>query len=186
MLIAKQDQDRFWSKVARGGPLECWEYQAYRYLGYGRFQVAIGDDYRNHIASRVAFVITHGRLPVGLVRHSCDNRPCCNPAHLLEGSVQDNSNDAMERGRIARGEQNGRHVLTYAEVEDIRRLRRRGVLQRDVAKMFGVSRTAISAIDTGRNWARATRPLQVAHYELMAAEAACLPKPEPMPRGVAR
>lgn len=37
-----------------------------------------------------------------------------------------------------------------------------------------------------RRMGEATRPLQVAHYELMAAEAACLPKPEPMPRGVAR
>lgn len=34
-----------------------------------------------------------------MVRHSCDNPPCCNPAHLLVGTAAQNAQDMAERGR---------------------------------------------------------------------------------------
>lgn len=56
-----------------------------------------------------------------LLRHSCDNPPCCNPDHLLEGSHQDNKNDSVERKRHSIGEMQGTSVLTESEVLEIRR-----------------------------------------------------------------
>lgn len=51
---------------------------------------------------RLAYVLTHGDIPKGLqVMHSCDNRSCCNPAHLSVGTNLDNVNDMIVKNRHA-------------------------------------------------------------------------------------
>ncbi len=78
--------------------------------------------------------------------HSCDNPPCCNPAHLRWGTPSDNMRDMHERGRhTKRG-----HKLTDAQVIDIRS--RHGQTLHQLADEFGVSFGLISQIRTGRIW----------------------------------
>jgi len=55
------------------------------------------------LAHRAALASRLGRPVQGVTRHTCDNPPCVNPLHLLEGTPADNVRDAVERGRIARG-----------------------------------------------------------------------------------
>lgn len=45
-----------------------------------------------------------------------------------------------------------RNKLNKEDIVTIKKLRRDGVIQREVAEIFSVSRTLISAIDTGRTW----------------------------------
>jgi hypothetical protein len=74
-------EDRFWAKVDRRGPDECWLWLAYRGGGgYGRFN-ATRD--RPEPAHRVAYRLLIGPIPDGLtLDHLCRNRACVNPAHL--------------------------------------------------------------------------------------------------------
>lgn len=87
---------RFWEHVDKSSG--CWVWTgAIDQDGYGR--VRIGR--RNRKAHRVAYQLANGPFPAHLIiRHTCDNPPCCNPDHLLTGTHQDNMNDRRERGQV--------------------------------------------------------------------------------------
>jgi hypothetical protein len=89
----------FWADVGRAAPGACWPWLRGRTAdGYGLARLAgYGKGYAHHWA----FIIASGPIPTGLwVLHSCDNPPCCNPAHLRAGTRSDNMRDAASRGRL--------------------------------------------------------------------------------------
>jgi hypothetical protein len=147
-------QDRFWSKVDRRGPDDCWPWlaKARTKFGYGRFAVPRAG--RQLDAHKVAYLLTHGFIPAGLmVLHRCDNPPCCNPAHLRAGTSLDNMRDRAERGRLgdARrfGESNGRSRVTAEQVRD---LRARDLSIKQIMAEFGVSRAQAWRLRSGKHW----------------------------------
>lgn len=108
-------------------------------------------------AHRVAYTISHGFIPAGLVvRHRCDNPPCCNPAHLTIGSVRDNVRDRDERGRHVPS--HGRAKLTEVDVNDMRRRARAGAKYVDLAAEYGVSDAVARDAVTGEAWKSASEP----------------------------
>lgn len=143
---------RFWSKVDRsGGPDRCWPWLlSCNRGGYGQLQLRS----RKHRAHRVAFFLTHGRWPA-VARHRCDNPPCCNPAHLLEGTHEDNMRDKSRRGRVARkaGEANGRAKLVAQDAECIRKLYATEVFTfAELGRAFGVAKSTVLHIVHGKAW----------------------------------
>ncbi len=151
---------RFWSKVSIPNyDSKCWEWQGSKNPdGYGHFRIPQFG--RAHYgAHRVAYMLYNGEFPdEGLVvRHKCDNPGCVNPLHLEKGTVSDNMNDAVERGRIQprdrRGEKNGAAKLTEADVSIIRLRIAAGEKNTHIARDFGVSHDMISRIRLGKSWA---------------------------------
>lgn len=151
-------EERFWSKVDRSGPVmraglePCWLWTAARdkRTGYGVFALPEEPAAR---ASRVAWTLTFGEIPSGmLVRHVCDNPPCVRPGHLLLGTVADNSRDCVERGRSARGERHGRAVMTQEKADALRVERAEGMTQLGLASKYGISRATVRQILDGLTW----------------------------------
>lgn len=91
---------RFWKKVVKCEPNECWYWKANTYAdGYGQISVK-GKPRQAH---RVAYELCVGPIPEGLcVLHYCDNPSCVNPQHLYVGTHSDNMQDRAKRGRQPR------------------------------------------------------------------------------------
>jgi len=137
----------FWRRVRIGEPDQCWPWVGYRLpSGYGR----IWWDKRQTAAHRLAYRIAVGPIPDGLlIRHKCDNRACCNPAHLEPGTHADNTNDALVRGRLPRGPTHGRTKLTCEAVEAIKQ-NPDGRSGHALAQRYGVTRSLVCHIRRGR------------------------------------
>jgi len=163
MVTKTPPEVRFWRKVQKGGPDECWTWLGNKsYHGYGRFtphpkrRDANGVKPTPKMAHRLAWQYTNGPIPDGLeCCHRCDNRGCCNPAHLFLGTHLDNMRDCMGKGRLntQRGSNAGPAKLNERQVVEIRSMYRPGVVSLNrLAKVFGVSQRAILFIVQRKSW----------------------------------
>ena len=98
------------------------------------------------LAHRWAAHIAHGPCPAGMVvRHTCDNRLCINPEHLIYGTQGDNLNDRKER-----------HVYRKLDREAANTIKSRslsGEVMRLIAVDYGISIAMVHNIKSGRQWA---------------------------------
>lgn len=138
--------ERFWNKVAKSE--SCWEWNsASDSSGYGRFHY----NGRLDSAHRVSWILKYGPVHKGmLVLHKCDNRKCVNPSHLFLGTHKDNMQDMAKKGR--HGIPTHSNKLNSSDVIQIYKLRDSGLLQREIALIFGISQKQVRRILSGENW----------------------------------
>lgn len=136
----------FWQRVdTSGGPDACHPWTGRRTEhGYGLFDIG-GRAVRAH-----RFVMGE---PDAVVRHTCDNPPCCNRRHLRVGTQADNVRDREERDRRdVRGERHPRAKFTAAQIATIRQRLDAGGTRTDLAREYGVSYHTIRLIHLRKNW----------------------------------
>lgn len=150
------ERNSFWAKVARRHGGRCWEWTAStNNKGYGRFRPA--QSATEWLAHRWSFILHNGAIPNGaIILHTCDNRRCVNPAHLVAGSHYDNNHDCIAKGRARKnspkGERQYHAKLTDREVIDIRRAYIGGERLADIQGRYGLAFRTITAICYGSSW----------------------------------
>jgi hypothetical protein len=166
--VSDDFEKRFWPRVQKSDGCWLWTGGA-NSNGYGRFQLN-GSQTQ---ATRALWTVTYGPIPDGMVVcHHCDNPPCVRLDHLFLGTRGDNMRDCGSKGRHnsqktpgfgfadpAFQKQHGRggHVRTYAkltelQVAEIRSLKAGGARPVDLCRQFGMSKSTIWKITTGKTW----------------------------------
>lgn len=146
-----QDTARFYEKVAVAGEDDCWLWLGSKVgAGYGTFTFRGKPMYAHRFAYWIATGVWPGELDTC---HTCDNPGCVNPAHLWLGTRLQNMQDAVSKGRVARGEKSGPSKLENGEVCQIRTRYATGdIFQRQLAVEFDVSQSDISYIVNRKYW----------------------------------
>jgi len=147
--------ERFWAKVDKRGPDECWPWTAsVTKWGYGRFRV---HGRRGDKAHRFSWELHNGPVPPGLfVCHRCDNPPCVNPDHLFLGTPKDNTGDMVAKGRLRPGrmpgEANPNAKLTREIARAIRAAHVAGVSLGRIAKRFEIGESTAWRVISNQAW----------------------------------
>ncbi len=134
-----------------------WTGAQFQNSGYGQIQY----QGRPHLAHRIAWFLTNG-WPEQNVLHHCDVKLCVRPDHLFSGTLSDNMQDAIAKGRhrpgntsesASKGEAHHDAKLTVAEVREIRlAYTTEGESQYALARRYGVNAGTINGIVRGRTW----------------------------------
>lgn len=100
-LNNKQRIEKFYSYFDRLNG-KCWNWKGALCGGkYGAFY----DGSKLIRAHRFSYELHKGIIPKNLVvMHACDNMKCVNPSHLSVGTMKDNIQDALKKGRMKVGE----------------------------------------------------------------------------------
>ncbi len=165
-------EERFWPKVARGAPDECWLWTAgHNGIGYGMIQVALARGHTKKLAHRVSYEMAFGPIPDGkVICHRCDTPRCVNPGHLFLGTMADNTRDMLAKGRDGyslhperfpggtpprfQGSEHPSAKLTEERAYTLRRrLRARTESLRAMARETGLDRKTLMALRDGKTWA---------------------------------
>lgn len=149
--------ERFWSRVHKTDI--CWLWQDGKLsTRYAKFWVT---PQQRMFVHRFSYELAYGPIPVGFhVCHRCDNPACVRPEHLFLGTDKDNAQDREAknrggtehgRGKLA-GEHHSEHVLTTAEVLEMRARRAQGITLAILARDYGVSIATIARIVNRQAW----------------------------------
>lgn len=137
-MSTKQDTiNKFRVRLVPDGECLVWS-GAKNHGGYGMF--SDGKKLGERLTHRIAWTLAAKRpIPANaVVRHTCHNRACCNPQHLVVGTHRDNMRDMREAGR------SGGEIVPDADLREILRASQAGVAQKDIARAFGVTRSFVS------------------------------------------
>lgn len=138
-------EERLWAKIDKLGDDECWLWTA-SLSGTGYGQIKNGN--RIVRAHNAVCRLVHGEPEEGqCALHSCDNKLCCNPAHLSWGNHTRNMREARDRVRVGPWQK-----LTEEQAAEIRDW---DGPSRTMEEKFGVSRWTVTNIRRGHQWKQA-------------------------------
>jgi hypothetical protein len=148
--------NKFLEHCMRGKEDECWIWTGPMHAtrGYGIFEV-YGIEYKAH---RVSFFYFNKRTEESEmdILHTCDNRRCCNPKHLYEGSNLENMRDRRKRNpesyRQLLGSINPAAKITENDIPEIFKLKKAGYTQEQIAYKYDVVFSTIGKILRREMW----------------------------------
>jgi len=162
-MSAKHTPESFWTKVKKQ-PNGCWNWQGCTNTpnGYGLVRWDRKQRCAHRVAAYLSGLVTSVSAPKSAqdkthVLHNCDNKLCCNPAHLYLGNFSDNLRDAYKTGvkKPPCGER-ATSKLNEMTVKQIFKKCFEGHTLASIADAYGVSTAMIAHIKHGRKWSHVT------------------------------
>jgi len=162
MEFSEEQLNKFWSFIEVKTEDECWEWIGCKNRdGYGLIQV----NKVRYLSHRLSYLLANDELPTDLCLHSCDNPPCVNPKHLRNGTLEQNVEDRVARGRgrgqlttdMVLGVKNPNTNLTEENVKYIRQHYKKthyhGSNAKELMKQFGIkSKSTFHNIISRATW----------------------------------
>ena len=138
----------------------CWPWLRTNKLAYPKITINYTSVHRKtYLVNRVSIFLYHDHSKGNfycssypLACHSCDNKLCVNPMHLFKGTHKDNTKDSLTKGRFSIGSKSCWSRLTEENIIEIRKLRAKGLLHREIAMKYNVATATISTVLQGRSW----------------------------------
>lgn len=162
------NETKFWRNINRQNTNGCMNWLKNKDPdGYGKLRWKG----KQTLAHRLVWTLVHGQIPADLCcLHICDNPGCCNVKHLFLGTQADNIKDMVSKNRHYKGEAHHKAKLTENDVLDIRRLGEKGLLHREIARKFNITRPVVSYILRGYNWKHVGGKLQSPRCSFLTKE----------------
>lgn len=105
---------------------------------------------RRKAIAKLIYEAIHGPWEPGKVmRHTCNNRACINPAHIIPGTQGQNMQDRTAAGKDPVGEKNGRAKIT---VEDVLWIRESELPATDLARVLKIVPETVRDIRNRKLW----------------------------------
>ncbi len=146
--------ERFWNNVAVGNRADCWPWKLSQTSnGYGQLSLRLDGVDRVLKAHKVAWEIRNDQRLKPNVRtsHSCDNKLCCNPGHVVIYQTKLTEHYIDGHKRSPRGEKHGRSKLTERQAIIIK-YKLGALTTREIADSFKVAFHTVWDIRKGITW----------------------------------
>jgi hypothetical protein len=131
---------RFYSNVQKTSGCWLWSGRIHHKDGYGTFRYKDMETQKTHQTSahRISYSLTNGQIPKGLLlHHTCNNKLCVNPDHLIPCSDADNIQEVSKQDGLRKSNFSNEDLLQIKKMHDT------GILYRDLAKTYNCSTSHI-------------------------------------------
>jgi hypothetical protein len=157
------DKGDVWS-LPRGGKAGRMLKQQRDRRGYLNVGLCRGGSQKTILVHRLVMEAFVGPCPPELETRHLDGDAGNNtwPENLVYGTPSENAEDKVLHGTATRGELNGRHKLTAADVREMHRRRLGGESKRSLSRSFGVAPPMVRRILAGTAWQDVHREFPVA------------------------
>lgn len=152
-------RERLYRSIEVRGSDECWPWimkslcQGYGFISRGRRSEG------KVLAHRAMWEVINGPIPDGeghhgtVVLHTCDNRLCCNPAHLRLGTQAENVRDMARKGRrVNTAHPGSRHGNSKLDEQGVHLIRAGKLSDADAVQRYGIAKATLKNIKSGRSW----------------------------------
>ncbi len=143
-------QDKLLSKSKINSENGCLEwFGAVNSKGYGKLTIN-----KKTIAAHRLSYQDHYKVDISgqLLMHICDNPKCINPKHLVMGTIKDNINDKVTKGRQLKGAQCHNARLNEDIVRDILSLHSNDIRNSVIARKYNIALSHVNNIVNRKIW----------------------------------
>ncbi len=126
----------------------CWIINSHKRLkdGYVQFQ----RNKKTWMIHRWMYQKNIGNIPEGMfVCHKCDNPGCINPSHLFIGTPKENTQDAVNKGRMRWAKEGGIKGMKLTG-NDVREIRKSKETTNEISKRYGITDVYVRNLKKGK------------------------------------